>query len=390
MELNKMHEAILVLNAGSSSVKFALFTTTDLTLLYQGKIGNIFEKPHLTAFSQQHRQIVNKFFSFPGYEASLTHLFDWLRDLPNRFTLKAVGHRVVHGGTIFQGPCLITDETTEQIASLIPLAPLHQPLNVEAIKSINNIYPTLTQVACFDTTFHQTQEHLSTLFAIPRSLSAEGLIRYGFHGLSYEYIASVLPKNAGSKVIVAHLGNGASLCAMQNGQSVATTMGLTTLDGLMMGTRCGTIDPGVLLYLLQEKNYMPDELSALLYQKSGLLGVSECSSNIQELQFSSEPYALEAVDLFCYRAARELCALLASLQGCDAIIFTAGIGENSAVVRKKICERLKWLGVIVDDEANLNDASVISSSQSSIFVGVIPTNEEYMIAKHVMHLIQSV
>lgn len=381
-----MEDAILVFNAGSSSIKFALFSIPDLNLLYRGKIGNIFDKPRLTAFSKQHRQIVNELLSFSGYEFSLTHLFDWLWSLPNRFTLKAVGHRVVHGGTFFDGPCLITEKIIEQIESLIPLAPLHQPLNVEAIKSIVKLYPTLPQVACFDTTFHQTQEHLATLFAIPRALSSEGIIRYGFHGISYEYIASVLPKNAGSKVIVAHLGNGASLCAMKNGKSVATSMGFTALDGLMMGTRCGAIDPGVLLYLLQEKHYAPDELSDLLYHKSGLLGVSELSSNIQELQFSLEPYAIEAIDLFCYRAAQELCALLAPLQGCDSIIFTAGIGENSAVVRNKLCKHLEWLGLILDEDANLNDASVISASTSSILVGVIPTNEEYMLACHTQRI----
>jgi acetate kinase len=382
-----MDDAILVLNTGSSSIKFALFTTTDLSLLYQGRIGNIFDKPQFKAFNKEHKQLVNETLSFRGYESSLTHLFDWLRDLPNRFTLKAVGHRVVHGGGIFHGPCLITEEAVKQIASLIPLAPLHQPLNIEAIKSIVKIYPTLPQVACFDTTFHQTQERLTTLFAIPRELSTEGIIRYGFHGISYEYIASVLPQNVGSKVIVAHLGNGASLCAMKNGKSVATSMGLTALDGLMMGTRCGNIDPGAVLYLLQEKKYTAEQLSDLLYLESGLLGVSGISSDVKDLQFSSESNAIEAMDLFCYRAARELCALFAALEGCDAIIFTAGIGENSAVVRKKICERLTWLGLLLDEDANLNDASVISSSQSSILVSVIPTNEELMIARHVMHII---
>lgn len=382
-----MNEAILVLNTGSSSIKFALYEANDLTLLYHGKIANVFAKPQLTAWNQQHKQIVNESISFSGYESSLAHLFDWLRDLPNRFSLKAVGHRVVHGGTIFHGPCLISNETIEQLDSLVPLAPMHQPLNILAIKNVTKFYPTLPQIACFDTTFHRTQEKLATLFAIPKKLSSEGIIRYGFHGISYEYIASVLPEQAKNKVIVAHLGNGASLCAMKNGKSLATSMGLTALDGLMMGSRCGAIDPGVLLYLLQEKKYTLDQLSALLYEESGLLGVSGISSNMQELQFSSAPDAVEAVDLFCYRAARELSALLATLQGLDTIIFTAGIGENSAIVRKKICERLEWLGVVLDEEANLNNDTVISSSKSRVLVSVIPTNEEYMIAKHSMTLI---
>jgi acetate kinase len=381
-----MKDAILVLNAGSSSVKFALFSV-DLSLLYQGKIGSIFDKPEFKAFNHERKLLVNEVLPLSGYEASLSHLLDWLRGLPNRFTLKAVGHRVVHGGGLFHGPCLITPEIIEQIASLIPLAPLHQPINVEAIQSIIKIYPTLPQVACFDTTFHQTQERLVTLFALPRSLTDEGIIRYGFHGISYEYIASVMPKKAGSKVLAAHLGNGASVCALHHRQSVGSSMGFTALDGLMMGTRTGSIDPGVLLYLLQEKKLSAEQLSDLLYLQSGLLGVSEISSNIQELQFSEDPRAIEAVDLFCFRAAQELCALLAILHGCDALIFTAGIGENSAVVRKKICSHLQWLGLVLDDEANLNDASIISAANSSILVYVIATNEELMIAKHTLHFI---
>lgn len=378
-----MDTAILVLNAGSSSIKFALFRCTDLKLLYQGKVGSIFDKPHFVVFNQRHEQLINEPVSFPGYEPSLTHLFAWLNNLSHRVHLKSVGHRVVHGGTLFHAPCLITDEITAQIASLTPLAPLHQPLNVAAIKSINKLHPTLPQVACFDTTFHQTQERLATLFAIPRALSDEGIIRYGFHGISYEYIASVLPKNIGSKVIVAHLGNGASLCAMYYGKSVATSMGFTALDGLMMGSRCGTIDPGVLLYLQQEKKYTAKEISDLLYYQSGLFGVSGISADMHELELNPKPEASEAVDLFCFRAAKELGALLPILQGCDAIIFTAGIGENSAVVRKKICERLNWLGVRLDDQRNLENEEIISTADSAVFVGVIPTNEEYMIAKQV-------
>ncbi len=382
MELNNMDKAILVLNAGSSSIKFALFTCADLKMLYQGKIGAIFDKPQFVAYSPQHGQIVNEPVSFPGYESSLAHLFDWFSGLPHRFVLSAVGHRIVHGGNIFYEPCLIDDKITVQIDSLTPLAPLHQPLNVTAIKTVSTLYPTLPQIACFDTSFHRTQEKLASLFAIPRELTEEGIIRYGFHGISYEYIASVLPKNIGPKVIVAHLGNGASLCAMYQGKSKATSMGFTALDGLMMGSRCGTIDPGVLLYLLQEKMYTAKEVSDLLYYKSGLLGVSGISSDIQDLELNPDPRAVEAVDLFCYRVAQEVGCLLPILQGCDAIIFTAGIGENSAVVRKKVCERLHWLGVHLDEEANLSNNSIISSSDSAIYIGIIPTNEEYMIAKH--------
>ncbi|CAM4494169.1 MAG: putative propionate kinase [Legionella sp.] len=380
-----MDKAILVLNAGSSSIKFALFTCADLKLLYQGKIGSIFDKPQFIAYSSQQGQIINELVSFPGYEPCLAHLFDWFSGLPHRFVLSAVGHRVVHGGNIFQEPCLINEKITAQIDSLTPLAPLHQPLNVAAINTVSKLYPTLPQIACFDTSFHRTQDKLATLFAIPRELTAEGIVRYGFHGISYEYIASVLPKNIGSKVIVAHLGNGASLCAMHQGQSMATSMGFTALDGLMMGSRCGTIDPGVLLYLQQEKMYTVKEVNDLLYYKSGLLGVSGISSDIHDLELNPDPCAMEAVDLFSYRVAQEVGRLLSILQGCDAIIFTAGIGENSAVVRKKVCGRLHWLGVRMDEEANLNNKYVISTPNSKVYVGVIPTNEELMIATHAMN-----
>jgi acetate kinase len=385
MELNSMDKAILILNAGSSSIKFALFTCADLKLLYQGKIGSIFDKPQFVAYSPQHGQIINEPVSFPGYEPCLAHLFDWFSGLPHRFVLSAVGHRVVHGGSIFQEPCLINEKIIVQIDSLTPLAPLHQPLNVTAIKTVSKLYPTLPQIACFDTSFHHTQEKLATLFAIPRELTAEGIVRYGFHGISYEYIASVLPENIGPKVIVAHLGNGASLCAMHQGRSMATSMGFTALDGLMMGSRCGTIDPGVLLYLQQEKMYTVKEVNDLLYYKSGLLGVSGISSDIQDLELNPDPRAIEAIDLFSYRVAQEVGSLLSILQGCDAIIFTAGIGENSTIVRKKVCEHLHWLGVRMDEEANLGNHSMISTLNSEVYVGVIPTNEELMIATHAMN-----
>jgi acetate kinase len=393
MGLNNMDEAILVFNAGSSSLKFALLACKDLALIYQGKIENIFDEPQFTAVNKAQKQIINESILVAGYESSLTHLFDWLSELPVRFTLKAVGHRVVHGGVFFNGPCLINAETLKKISSLIPLAPLHQPLNILAIESIQKIYPSLPQVACFDTAFHQTQDSLAKLFAIPQGLSAEGIIRYGFHGISYEYIASVLPEYLAhkdqNKVIVAHLGNGASLCAMNNGKSRATSMGFTTLDGLMMGTRCGTIDPGIILYLMQEKKYSAKQVSELLYQESGLLGVSGISSNMHELESSKEPHAIEAVDLFCYRAACELSSLMVVLNGCDAIVFTAGIGEHSAVVRKKICAYLEWLGLVLDDGANRSHARIISANQSAVKVCIIPTNEEYMIAQHTMSIIQN-
>jgi acetate kinase len=382
-----MDEVILVINSGSSSIKFSLFDyQQDLNLLYHGEIQSIFETPCLTIYDANHLQIVKQNILSKGHEAGLRFFFNWFEHLSDSMTLKVVGHRVVHGGMYFSHPTLVTDEAMKKIISLIPLAPLHQPHNLEAIQIIKNIYPKLPQVACFDTTFHRTQEKLATLFAIPQALTDEGVIRYGFHGISYEYIASVITRHIGNigdqRVIVAHLGNGASMCAMYQGKSVATSMGLTALDGLMMGTRCGRIDPGVLLYLLQEKNYSAKQLENLLYNDSGLLGVSGISYDVRELLSKDDPRANEAIELFCYRAALEVGSLAVGLKGCDAMVFTAGIGENSAIIRKKICERLTWFGIKLNAEANENKCVIISEKDSNIVVSVIPTNEEYMIAKH--------
>lgn len=382
-----MKEVILVINAGSSSIKFSLFSCqSELNMLYHGKIENISDASILTIFNANHDQILKKNIPSKNNDAGPKAFFNWLETLSDSVELKAVGHRVVHGGLFFIAPTIVTDDVMLKIANLTSLAPLHQPHNLEAIKMIKAIYPKLLQVACFDTTFHRTQERLATLFAIPASLTDEGIIRYGFHGISYEYIASVMSKYIDDlehkRLIVAHLGNGASMCAMYQAKSIATTMGLTALDGLMMGTRCGQIDPGVLLYLLQDKHYTTNQLENLLYNESGLLGVSGISHDMRELSLSDDVRAKDAIELFCYRAALEFGSLAVALQGCDVLVFTAGIGENSAIIRKKICERLIWLGIRINDESNINNASIISEKDSNIEVCVIPTNEEYMIAKH--------
>jgi acetate kinase len=387
-----MIEVILVINSGSSSIKFSIFSCQKgLTLVYHGEIEGIFDTPCLTIFNASHVQIIKQDIASKGHEAGLKTLFNWFENLSNPMTLKAVGHRVVHGGMFFFHPTLVDDDAMKKMVSLSPLAPLHQPHNLEAIKIIKNIYPKLPQVACFDTTFHLTQEKLATLFAIPKALTDEGVIRYGFHGISYEYIASVITQHIGDigskRVIVAHLGNGSSMCAMYQCKSVATSMGFTALDGLMMGARCGRIDPGVLLYLLQEKKYSVKQLEHMLYNESGLLGVSGISHDMRTLLSNQDDRAKEAVDLFCYRAAIESGFLAVALQGVDAFIFTAGIGENASIVRKKICERLAWLGVKVDDQANANNATIFSEKNSNILVSVIPTNEELMIAKHTKALL---
>lgn len=388
-----MDEVILVINSGSSSIKFSLFSIYEarLDLLYHGQIEELYESPAIKIFNATHAQIVKQIIPAQGHEAGLKAFFNWFEHLSNPVTLKAVGHRVVHGGKFFSHPTLITDTVITEIASLNPLAPLHQPHNLEAIKIIQKLYPQLPQIACFDTTFHRTQAKLATLFAIPKSLMSDGVIRYGFHGISYEYIASIITQHLGdvgnNRVIVAHLGNGASMCAMYQRKSVATTMGFTALDGLMMGTRCGSIDPGVLLYLMEEKKFTVKQVEHLLYNESGLLGVSGISNDVRELIASQDPCAQEAIDLFCYRAALEASALCVPLKGCDALVFTAGIGEHAIWVRKKIGEYLSHLGLLINDEANKSNATIISENNSSIIVSIIPTNEEYMIAKHTLKIL---
>ncbi len=385
-----MNKFILVINSGSSSIKFSLFTCSNqyLDLFYHGQIQDLYESPKISIFNSSHVQELNKSISGQGHEEGLKILFHWLEHLPHSITLQAVGHRVVHGGTFFCHSTLVNDEVIKKMTSLIPLAPLHQSHNLEAIKIINSFYPRLPQIACFDTTFHQTQDKLATLFALPRALLDEGILRYGFHGLSYEYIASVITQHIGEvgnkRVIMAHLGNGASMCAMYQRKSVATSMGFTALDGLMMGTRCGRIDPGVLLYLLEEKNYSAQQIEHLLYNESGLLGVSGLSNNVRELlEHLDDEKVREAIDLFCYRAALEAGSLSVALGGCDALIFTAGIGEHAPLIREKICAYLSWLGIKIDEEKNDSNSIIISKKDSAILIGVIPTNEELMIAKHV-------
>lgn len=387
-----MVEAILVINSGSSSIKFSLFCSKNLDLIYHGEITSILSNPNISIFNASHTQILIQQPNTPGHDAALKTFFCWLNTVSHEVTIKAVGHRVVHGGQNFSQPAIITNDVIKRLEKLIPLAPLHQPHNIEGIKIIQKTYPNLLQIACFDTTFHRTQDKLSTLFAIPKSLNDSGIIRYGFHGISYEYISSVLNSYIGDiamkRIIVAHLGNGASMCALFEQKSIATSMGFTALDGLVMGTRSGRIDPGVLLYLASEKGYSTKQLEHLLYNESGLLGVSGVSSSIRELLSNTTKDSILAIDLFCYRAAQEIGSLCVSLNGIDGLVFTAGIGENAPTVRKKICERLQWLGVHLEESANLQNSNTISTQNSKIVVAVIPTNEELMIAKHVASYIK--
>jgi acetate kinase len=356
---------ILVVNAGSSSIKFAMFEA--------GEAGGV---PSLLHGGQVDR---------------LDEVLAWLDSVAGEIDLAAAGHRVVHGGDAFSKPVLIDPSVIARLEALIPLAPLHQPQNIEAIRALARSRPTLRQVACFDTAFHAGQPELARRLAVPRELHDAGIKRYGFHGLSYEYVASVLPKylgdNAGGRVVVAHLGNGASMCAIREGRSVATTMGFTPLDGLVMGTRCGLMDPGVILHLLEEKHMTPAQITDLLYRRSGLLGVSGISSDMRTLLDSSDARAREAVELFVYRISRELGSLAAALGGLDALVFTGGIGAHSPVIRSLACRAASWLGVELDESANHAHGPGISTPRSRASAWVIPTNEELMIARHVQDVI---
>ncbi|PWC31569.1 acetate/propionate family kinase [Azospirillum sp. TSO22-1] len=386
--------AYLVINAGSSSLKFSVFQGQgrgDLEAVINGQIQGIGTEPKFDAKDAAKRTLAE--YAWPKDKPAdrpelLRFLLDWLEMRLEGATLVAAGHRVVHGGTRFAAPVRITPAVLAELEGLIPLAPLHQPHNVAAIRALAEVYPELPQVACFDTAFHQTQPWQAQTFALPRELTQEGVRRYGFHGLSYEYIAQrlpqVAPELADARVVVCHLGSGASLCAMRAGKSQDTTMGFTALDGVPMGTRPGNIDPGVLIYLMREKGMDADALESLLYKRSGLLGVSGISNDMRDLLDSEAPAAAEAVELFCHGVAKQTAALAASMGGLDAVVFTAGVGEHSAPVRARVAEKLGWLGVTLDAAANRAKATRISAADSRIPVFVIPTDEERMIASHTL------
>jgi len=391
-----MTENILILNAGSSSIKFALFTASEPhAKLLHGLISGIGTRPefsfHDASGAGMPGPLPEGMADTQTHTAALTWLLGWLDRGGHGRQLCAVAHRVVHGGEQYAAPIRLEDAVVADLQRLIPLAPLHQPHNLAAISALMRLRPELTQVACFDTAFHRTQPLLARMIPLPAALAEQGVRRYGFHGLSYEYIAQVLPRFAGTRaddrVVVAHLGNGASLCALRNRCSVATTMGFTALDGLMMGTRSGTVDPGVLFYLMRERGMSAPEVEDLLYRRSGLLGVSGVSSDMRELLASPLPGARLAIELFVYRAARELGSLAAALEGLDVLVFTAGIGEHAATVRAMICARLKWLGIQIDAAANERHAEVISRADSRVGVYVIPTDEERVMAQHTRALL---
>ncbi len=376
---------IAVINSGSSSIKFALYQADDpsLAVVFQGQIADISNRSLFSVYAEQGQLIEQQAIGCHTHIACLQFLQAWLQE--QQLSLQIIGHRVVHGGTHFAEPVLINDQRIEQLDELVPLAPLHQPHNLQAIKIIRQHQPQLKQLACFDTGFHHRMPEQAQRYALPERYYQQGIRVYGFHGLSYEYICDQLPlhlpADAQGRIIIAHLGNGASMCAVHQRKSVATTMGFTPLDGLMMGTRCGTIDPGVLLYLLEHEHTL-EELETLLNYESGLLGVSNINSDMQTLLHSDNIAAKRAVDMFCYRAAREIGSLAAALNGLDALVFTGGIGEHAAPVRSAICDRLEWLGIILESESNLRNDAFIHCRQHSLPVMVIATDEQRMIARH--------
>jgi acetate kinase len=392
-----MDDAILVLNAGSSSIKFSLFAdgADGLALVAGGQMAAIHTAPQFVARDASGGKVAEKRWPAQtklGHEAALAHIVEWLKTTHGeRHRLAAVGHRVVHGGAEHAAPVRVDAAMAARLERLIPLAPLHQPHNLAPIRALLERSPELPQVACFDTAMHRSNPAVAQMFALPAELTESGVRRYGFHGLSYEYIASVLPqfdpRAAQGRTVVLHLGNGASMCALQSGRSVASTMGFTAVDGLPMGTRSGALDPGVILYLMDERGMNARAVEKLIYQQSGLLGVSGVSSDMRELLESKAPGAKLAVELFVYRIGRELGSLAAALGGLDAVVFTAGIGERAAPIRERVCRQAAWLGVELDPQANAAHGPRISSASSRIPAWVIPTNEELMIARHTRELL---
>jgi acetate kinase len=389
-------DAILVLNSGSSSIKFAAFeriaAPATLNLIGKGHIKQVGSEVELRIKSadgglleQSRGKMTDGTFD---HGKAMGRMFAWLGEHRGGLNLAAVGHRVVHGGQWYSAPVMVTDEVLDDLDALVPLAPLHQPHNLKAIRFLREQLPAVPQVACFDTAFHIKQPQVAQTFALPRAITVAGVRRYGFHGLSYEYIASQLPRILGDqaqgKVIVAHLGSGASLCAIKDGKSMATTMGFSVLEGLMMGTRCGSLDPGVVLYMMQALRMTSGQISDMLYNQSGLLGVSGISNDMQVLLASDDPRAAEAIDLFVHRITCEIGSLAAAMGGLDALVFTAGIGEHAAPIRSRVGRACAWLGAVIDEEANTAGRELIHATWSALPVAVIPTDEEKMIATHTL------
>jgi len=391
-----MTKAILVLNAGSSSVKFSVFAVIEERLrgLVRGEFEKIGTAPHFFAMNGARDTVADASFSMdevPTPEIAVHRIIDWMDGHSAGLEILAVGHRVVHGGPLYAGPVLVNERVMEVLCGLVPFVPMHQPHNLAPIRALARARPGLPQVACFDTAFHRTAPLVAELYALPRDFFDEGVRRYGFHGLSFEYIVQALEgldaRAAAGRVVIAHLGNGCSMAAVLGGKSLANTMGFTGLDGLPMGTRCGQIDPGVLIHLMQQRGLSLAQVEDLLYHHSGLKGLSGVSNDMRDLLASDQPGAKLAVDYFVYRIGRELGSLAAALGGLDALVFTAGIGEHATLVRARICRDAAWLGIVLDEEANRRGGPRISSDGRKPSVWVIPTDEELMIARHTLQIV---
>jgi acetate kinase len=393
-----MREAVLVVNAGSSSLKFSAFelgSSADPGLMFKGQIEGIGTHPRLTARDAHGTVLVEEPLdrnTMPGHDEAIGTVAAWLRGMGREAgPLAAVGHRVVHGGAEFASAVAIDDAVLARLEGLARLAPLHQPANLAAIRAVWRALPGLPQVACFDTAFHRGHPEVADRFALPEAFYRDGVRRYGFHGLSYEYVVHRLrataPGLAAGRVVIAHLGSGASMCAVKAGRSLDSTMGYTALDGLPMGTRCGTLDPGVVIHLIRDRGLSADEVEKLLYHECGLRGLSGLSNDVRDLLESREPGAALALDYFVYQASRQLGALAAVLEGLDAVVFTAGIGEHSQEIRSRICRRAAWLGLDLDEEANRAGGPCITRPGSPVTALVVPTDEEMMIARHTLELV---
>ncbi|VXB08740.1 Acetate kinase [Burkholderia sp. 8Y] len=392
-----MADVILVLNAGSSSIKFRAFGVdgTTMHLVLRGQVDGLGTAPRFSAVDSAGNKTSDDMGAHTGldHEGAIEHIGAFLRNHGEGHRLIAVGHRVVHGGQTYAGPVRVTQAVLDELEALVPLAPLHQPHNLSPIRIIARTRPELPQVACFDTAFHRSAPEVAQAYALPAFIAEKGVRRYGFHGLSYEYIASVLPRMAPAaatgRTVVAHLGNGASMCAMVGGKSIASTMGFTAVDGLPMGTRCGNLDPGVILYLMSALEMEKQDIEDLIYRQSGLLGVSGISSDMRALLASEAPRARFAIDLHTYRIARELGSLVAAMQGIDALVFTAGVGENASIIRERVVRDAAWLGMELDHAANVSGGPCISTASSKASVWVIPTDEELMIGQHTLAAINA-
>jgi acetate kinase len=393
--MTESNDAILVLNSGSSSVKLAVFGVQrgELVLALHGQVEGLYTMPRFEARDPAGRVVAEQSWDRVtlGHDGAVEYLGDFLQHHLKNHRLVGVGHRVVHGGLAYTAPVRVEAKTLAALERLVPLAPLHQPHNLLPIDKLLKRTPDLPQVACFDTSFHRANPDVAQRFALPAELHDAGVQRYGFHGLSYEYIATELPRvdarAAAAKTIVLHLGNGSSMCAMDAGQGVATTMGFTTTDGLAMGTRCGALDPGVILYLMDERRMDVRAIERLLYNESGLLGLSGISSDMRTLLASTAPSARLAIDVYVYRIRRELGSLAAALGGLDAVVFTGGIGENASPIRARVCQDAAWLGVQLDAAANAKGGARISAPGSRVSAWVVPTNEELMIARHTQRVL---